>query len=315
MRSSSRISGAILFLFLLVLTNPVRAQQQAFPNTEHELRILTITVRNGLGNYVMGVRPEAFELTDEKDRRPIEFFENLDTPVSIGILIDTSSSMQLYENREIARPVPIAEALSRFLELSNTGNEYFLMTFDRAPHLLTDWTSGQSLLAHKTDIVQQNNDTALYDSCFAAIEKLQTAHHPKRVLMLISDGQDNLSRHTFNQLRELLKDSEVMIYGIGVVMPSDVGSSLGAEGSGIMMELAEITGGETFPSRTRKELKQAIESITIQLRHQYRIGFRADKTGPAHKWHRLKLRVNSSPNAPKEFSKLTVRTRPGYYSR
>jgi VWFA-related protein len=131
---------------------------------------------------------------------------------------------------------------------------------------------------------------------------------------LISDGQDNFSRRTFNQLGELLKDSDVMIYGIGVVMPSDVGSSLGAEGSGIMMELAEITGGETFPSRTRQELRQATESISIQLRHQYRIGFRA-RTSPPHKWHRLKLKVIPRPNAPKEFSKLAVRTRQGYFSR
>jgi Ca-activated chloride channel family protein len=283
-------------------------------NADKELTILTVTVRNGVGNYVMGVPREAFELTDEKESRPIEFFENADTPVSIGILVDTSGSMQVYENREISRPGPIGEALSKFLELSNTGNEYFLMAFDKTPRFLTDWTSGQALLTRKTDIGPPGRDTAFYDACFAAVEKLRTAHYSKRALVLISDGVDNISRHTFNQLRELLKNADVTIYGIGVVMPSDVGSSLGTEGSGIMMELAEITGGETSPSRTRKELIQAIEAITIQLRHQYRIGFRPVRREPPTKWHRLKLKVTPRANAPAEFSKLTVRTRQGYYN-
>lgn len=80
------------------------------------------------------------------------------------------------------------------------------------------------------------------------------------------------------------------------------------------MELAEISGGETYPSRVKKELRQAIESIAIQLRHQYRIGFRTIRTEPPNKWHRLKLKVTPRANAPAEFSKLTVRIRQGYYN-
>lgn len=201
MRSSSRISSTVLFLLLLAaLTLSVGAQQSP-PIAGGELSILTVTVRNGAGNYVMGVPREAFEITDEKASRPIEFFENTDTPVSIGILIDTSGSMQLFENREIARPGPIGETISRFLELSNASNEYFLMAFDKTPRFLTDWTSGQALLAQKTDIARQGNDTSFYDACFAAIEKLQTSHYSKRALILITDGVDNISRHTFKQLR------------------------------------------------------------------------------------------------------------------
>ncbi len=277
--------------------------------------MLTVTVRNGVGNYVMGVPRDAFELTDEKERRPIEFFENADTPVSIGILIDTSGSMQLSEVKESARPGPIGEAISRFLELSNPSNEYFLLAFDKTPRFLTDWTNGQALLAQKTDIGPSGHDTALYDACFAAIEKLRTGRYAKRVLILISDGQDNLSRHTFKQLRDLLRNSDIVIYGVGMSRPSDVGSTLGIEGAGIMTELAETTGGEALFAGDKKELGKAIESVTVQLRHQYRIGFRAVTSDPPNKWHRLKLKVNSSANAPKEFARLTVRTRQGYYSR
>ena len=316
MASSYRTSVAILLTFLTSIISTTSSGQQKAPAiSDGELTILTVTVRNSAGNYVMGVSREAFEITDEKEKRPIEFFENTDTPVSIGIVIDTSGSMQLFENREIARPGPIGEAISRFVELSNASNEYFLIAFDKTPRLLTDWMSGQALLAQKTNITRHGNDTSFYDACFAAVEKLQTSHYSKRALILISDGQDNLSRHTFKQLRELLRNSDVTIYGIGVIPPGDIGSSLGLEGSGIMMELAEISGGETFPSRIQKELRQAIEAISIQLRHPYRIGFVAASTGPPNKWHRLKLKVTPRAGASAEFSKLTVRTRQGYYTR
>jgi Ca-activated chloride channel family protein len=314
MRSSSRNSVGVLLLLLTFLIISARPNQQSQQAVDGELKILTVTVRNSAGRYVMGASRESFELTDEKERRPIEFFENTDAPVSIGILVDTSGSMLFLENREIARPRTIGEAISRFLELSNDRNEYFLMAFDRTPRFLTDWKSGQALLAQKTDIAREGTNTALYDACFAAVEKLQTSHYSKRALILISDGQDNLSRHTFNQLRDLLRDSDVTIYGIAVVMGSDVYSSLGAEALRIMRELVEITGGEVFPSRDKKQLQQAIESITIQLRHQYRIGFRTVRTDPPQKWHRLKLKITARANALKEFSKLTVRTRQGYYT-
>lgn len=315
MRSSFRIYLAGFLALLTVLSTLAKPNQQPAGQTiDGELRVLTVTVRNSAGNYVMGVPRDAFELTDEKEKRPIEFFENVDAPMSIGIVIDTSRSVQLSQVKESAIWKAIGDALSRFFQLSNTSNEYFLMSFDKSPRLLADWQNGQALLAQKVDIGPPGYATALYDGCFAAIEKLQSAHYSNRVLILISDGQDNLSKHTFNQLRDSLKDSELVMYGIGLTQGSDIGSSLGMEGAGIMEELAETTGGEARFAADERQLAKVVELLAVQLRHQYRIGFRVDKSGPAHKWHRLKLKVNSRPDAPKEFSKLTVRTRQGYYS-
>ncbi len=272
-------------------------------------------VRNGPGNPVSGVPRDAFELTDEKEKRPIEFFENADTPLSIGILIDTSRSIRLLQSKAGERWKQSNDALTQFVKSGNIRNEYFMMSFDKAPHLLTDWQSGQSLLSQDVDIGPPGHATALYDACFAGIEKLESGHNLNRALILFSDGQDNLSRHTFNQLRDFLKDSELVLYGVGLIQGSDVGSSLGIEGSGTMDELAETTGGETRYVRDKKELATVLQVLAVELRHQYRIGFRADKSNPLRKWHRLKLKVVPGPNNPKEFSKLTVRTRQGYYSR
>ena len=188
------------------------------------------------------------------------------------------------------------------------------MSFDKAPHLLTDWQSGESLLSQNVDIGPPGYATALYDGCFAGIEKLQSGRNLNRALILFSDGLDNLSRHTFKQLRDFLKDSELMLYGVGLTQGNDVGSSLGIEGSGIMDELAETTGGETRYPKDKKELATQLEVLAVELHHQYRIGFRADQGSPKRKWHRLKLKVVPRPDDPKEFFKLTVRTRQGYYT-
>lgn len=311
---SFRLTVAVA-LFLLTTPIPSSEQQKASANADGELITLSVTVRNREGQPVTGLNREAFELTDEKQVRPISFFENTGGPVSIGILIDTSGSMQLFELRETARVKPIGEAISQFLQLGNANNEYFMMAFDKTPRFLSNWTSGQALLAKKTDLVEGKGNTAVYDSCFAAIEKLQTAHYPRRALLLVSDGQDNISRHSFKELRQLLRTSDVTFYGIGVLTPSDIGSSLGLEGKSILTELAEITGGEAFFPEGKKQLNSVIEQIALELRHQYRMDFQSDKAEAPNKWRRLKLKLRPASNAPLDLNKLIVRTRQGYYTK
>jgi len=177
-----------------------------------------------------------------------------------------------------------------------------------------DWKSPAELLAQKTDIVEANCDTALYDACLEALDKLRTAHHARRALLLISDGEDNASHQTFISLRQRLRDSDASLYAVGPVKPSDVGSSLGLEGAGVLTELVETTGGEVFFPESKKQLDAVIEQIALELRHKYRLGFHSDKAETPNKWHRLRVKVKPPPNLPVEFSNLVVRTRQGYYT-
>jgi len=141
--------------------------------------MLTVTVRVRSGEYATGLNREAFQILDEKDVRPIEFFESGEDSSSVAILIDTSASMQLLESKDVARPAAIGEALSEAFQADVSGNEYFLAAFDRSLRFLTDWKSSQALLADKTPIGQEGQNTAMYDACFAAIEKLATGHHAR----------------------------------------------------------------------------------------------------------------------------------------
>lgn len=260
----------------------------------------------------MGLPRESFTVIEDKQTRPIEFFENIDSPMSIGLLVDTSGSMQFYETKDMARAAAIGETLSRFVDLSNPNNEYFVLAFDDAPRVLTDWKGRAELHSERIILAPQKRNTSFYDSCLAGLAQFASAHYGKRALIVFTDGLDNSSKSTFSQVREQLKKSDVLFYAVGIATPADVGSALGLEGSGILAELAEITGGEAVTPHTRKEMDLAIEALATQLRHQYLLGFYAPNIGVT-RWRRIKLKITS--RAPTEFAKLSIRTRQGYYSK
>ena len=311
----SRFTFSALILFLPICSYNTAAQPQSTDRSGSDLIMLTVTVRIRSGEYATGLNRETFQILDEKEVRLIEFFEGGEDPCSVAILIDTSASMQLFESKDVARPAAIGEALSEIFQADVAGNEYFLAAFDRSLRFLTDWKSSHALLAEKTPVGQEGKNTAMYDACFAAIEKLGTGHHPRKVLILISDGEDNLSRHSFKELRELLKKSDVTLYAIGILTPTDVGSTLGMEGQGILAELSGVTGGQALFPPDKKELKQVMNLVVTQLRHQYRLGFQPNKSDGPNKWHRITVRIALPSNAPPEFRKLNIQTRQGYYTR
>jgi Ca-activated chloride channel family protein len=168
---------------------------------------------------------------------------------------------------------------------------------------------GQAVL-DKLTFVQTKSNTALYDACYLGVERVQRGTHPKRALLLISDGQDNNSRYTYNELRRVLKESDVVLYAVGILSGSDLGSSLGMEGQGILDELAGVSGGKAFYPRSGAEMDDIFEQIALELRHQYSIGYRPTNFVSDGKWHKIKVRVNP----PRGLPKLFPRTKEGYYA-
>jgi Ca-activated chloride channel family protein len=168
---------------------------------------------------------------------------------------------------------------------------------------------GNSVL-DKLTFVQTRSQTALYDACYLGVEKVQRGSHPKRALLLISDGQDNNSRYTFNELRRLLKESDVTLYGVGILGGSDAGSSMGMEGQGILDELANVSGGKAFFPRSAAEMDDIFEQIALELRHQYSIGYKPANFVNDGRWHKVKVKVTP----PRGLPKLFVRTKEGYYA-
>jgi len=272
--------------------------------TNTDLITLTVTVTDIYGRFVSGLNKNAFSVTDEKHPQEITYFSDDDSPVSVGVLFDVSGSMSGDKVRR-AR-----DALAHFVQTSHDRDEYFLIAFNNRAQLLMDRTRDGNAVLDKLTFVQTHSNTALYDACYLGVERVQRGAHPKRALLLISDGQDNNSRYTFNELRRVLKESDVVLYAIGILGGSDAGSSLGMEGQSILDELAGVSGGKAFYPRGAAEMDDIFEQIALELRHQYSIGYRPANFSNNGKWHHLKVKVNP----PRGLPRLFVRSKEGYYA-
>jgi Ca-activated chloride channel family protein len=269
-----------------------------------DLITFTVTVTDTYGRFVSGLNKSAFTVLDEKKPQEITYFSDDDSPVSVGVIFDVSGSMS---GDKVKRA---RDALGKFIQTSHNSDEYFLIAFNSRAQLLLDRTRDGNSVLDKLTFVNTRNNTALYDACYLGVEKVQRGAHPKRALLLISDGQDNNSRYTFNELRRLLKESDVVLYGIGILSGSDAGSALGMEGQGILDELAGVSGGKAFFPRSAPEMDDIFEQIALELRHQYSIGYRPSNFSNDGKWRRVKVKVTP----PRGLPRLFVRSKEGYYA-
>ncbi len=269
-----------------------------------DLITLTVTVTDMYGRFVTGLGKNAFNIFDDKQQQEISFFSDEDAPVSLGVIFDVSGSMS---GEKISRA---REALSRFIDTSHTSDEYFLIGFNSRAQLLLDRTRDSNALMDKLTFVPTKGQTALYDACYLGVEKVTRGTHQKRAVLLISDGQDNSSRYTFSELRRLLKESDVIIYAVGILSGHDDTSSLGMGGRSILDELSGVSGGKAFFPSTAAEMNDTFERIALELRNQYSIGYRPSNFTSDGKWHKIKVKVDP----PRGLPRLFVRSKEGYYA-
>ncbi|HEX7313239.1 MAG TPA: VWA domain-containing protein [Pyrinomonadaceae bacterium] len=268
-----------------------------------DLITLTVTVTDTYGRFVTGLGKNAFTILDDKTQQEITFFSDEDAPVSLGIVFDVSGSMG---GEKIGRA---REALSKFIDTSHARDEYFLIGFNSRAQLLLNHTRDSDALMQKLTFVQTRGQTALYDATYLGVERVTRGAHKKRAILLISDGQDNSSRYTFNELKRMLKESDVIIYAIGIVGAGG-DSQLDYAGRAILEELAGVSGGKAFFPSTGAEMNDTFERIALELRTQYSIGYRPSAFANDGKWHKLKIRVQP----PRGFPRLFVRGREGYFA-
>jgi Ca-activated chloride channel family protein len=268
-----------------------------------ELVSLTVTVTDPYNRLVTGLDKQHFEVYEDKVRQSIEFFNDDDVPVSLGIVFDVSGSMKGKLDR--AR-----EALRAFIQTSHSDDDFFLVGFNQRASLLSEFSDGDTL-TNKLTLVDPRGQTALYDASYLGIEKVKQGRHNKRALLLISDGQDNSSRYTYGELRKLLKEAGVQIYCIGIVeMGGGSGGTLDLQGQAILEEISQVTGGKAFFPRSAAELEDATTRIALELRHQYSIGYTPTNVKRDGQWHKIKVQVKP----PRGLPNLKVQHKEGYYA-
>ena len=304
-------------LFVLILATVSSYAQQPTPTpaaveedperpvkVQTDLVTLTLTVTDIYGRYISGLQKNAFTINDSGEDQNITYFSDSDAPISVGILFDVSASMS---GEKIAKA---RKALEKFINTSHPSDEYYLIAFNNRAQLLLDRTRDGEAVLRKLTLVNPSHDTALYDAVYLGLDKVSHGTHQKKAIIIISDGQDNSSRYNFNEVRRVSKESDVSIYGIGILGGGDNSSANGMQGQAFLDELSSVTGGKTFFPNTDVEMDEIFERIALELRHQYSVGYTPKDFQPDGKWRKVKVKVKP----PRGLPRLTVRSREGYYA-
>ena len=176
-----------------------------------ELINVTATVSDGRGRFVSGLHQENFRIYEDGELRPITHFTAERVPVSLGIVLDTSGSMSG------EKMLAAKQALQRFLfELLGEEDEVFLYRFDNRPELVSPWTRNKDQVAAELRRIQPRGATTLYDAIAEAIPLAATGRNRKKALLIISDGNDSSSYTKIDELKRLIRESEVLVYAIGI---------------------------------------------------------------------------------------------------
>jgi VWFA-related protein len=199
-----------------------------------ELINVTATVTDGSGRFVGGLRKEDFRVYQDDQLQPITHFNNERVPVSLGIILDTSGSMD-GEKMLAAR-----QALDRFLlELLGPEDEVFLYRFDNTPELVQGWTTDKRRVSAELARLRPRGGTAMYDAVADAIPLAQSGKHRKKALVIISDGNDTSSRTAIVALQEQIRETEILVYAIGIDSQQDTYAMPTRRWGGILQSLMQ----------------------------------------------------------------------------
>lgn len=330
-RAASLVFPALVLPLLLAAAAPsgnaTRPAASQRPNAAHTARDageiagavkLIVTVADGKGRFVGGLTKEAFTVFEGKSERELVYLAEQDVPVSVALLLDVSGSMQ-WEGLQAAKL-----AAARFMQQSRPDNAYFVSEFNKTWRELTDWTSDARVVEaglHRAGVSTQTatkkgrppqpqGATALHDACFAAVEKLARAPHPKRVLLIITDGsEDNASTRKLRELKQLIQTSGVLVYAIA--MRFENSWVYNEPGERNLDEITRISGGRGFFPAQGKELIEAVDRLALELRQQYVVSFAPANAAPPGKWNEVKIKVRPPDKLLKG---LRARSREGYFS-
>ncbi len=267
-----------------------------------DLVLVPVTITDPMNRLVTGLEKDNFELTDNGQEQVIRHFSSEDAPISLGVIFDVSGSMadKIDKSRE---------AVVEFFRTANPQDEFFLITFSEKPEVLVDFTSSVEDIQSKLVYAIPKGRTALLDAIYLGMNRMRKAHYERKALLIISDGGDNHSRYTEGEIKSMVREADVQIYGIGL-FDRDFKSPEEREGPALLSEVTEVTGGRTFVIDSPNELADVATKIGIELRNQYVLGYRPTNPGRDGKWRKIKVKLNP----PKGLPPLHVYSKTGYYA-
>ena len=267
-----------------------------------DLVLVSVTVTDDWNRIVTGLEKDNFAILEGSEVQEVRHFSSEDAPISLGVIFDMSGSMA--EKITKAR-----EAVIEFFKTANPQDEFFMITFNDRPELMSDFTTSVDEVQGKLIFTVPRGRTALLDAIYMGLNKMKDAHNTKKALLIISDGGDNHSRYTENEIKSTVKEADVQIYAIGLytVNPTQPEE---AAGPGLLNDITEVTGGRAFTVNNPNELADVATKIGIELRNQYVLGYRPTNKTRDGRWRKIKVKLIP----PKGLPHLNVFAKTGYYA-
>jgi len=267
-----------------------------------DLVLVPVSVTDPMNRLVTGLEKENFLLSDNGQPQEIKHFSSEDAPISLGVIFDVSGSMSNKIDKS-------RDAVVEFFRTANPQDEFFLITFSEKPELLADFTQSIEDIQSRLVYAQPKGRTALLDAIYLGMTRMRKARYEKKALLIISDGGDNHSRYTEGEIKSMVKEADVQIYGIGLY-DRDFKTPEEREGPELLSQVTEVTGGRTFAIGSPNELADVATKIGIELRNQYVLGYRPTNPARDGKWRKIKVKLNP----PKGLPPLHVYAKTGYYA-
>jgi VWFA-related protein len=261
--------------------------------------VLNATVRDGKGRFATDLSEQDFQVYEDGARQTIRLFRHEDIPVTVGLVVDHSGSMR-------PKLADVIAAARTFVQSSSPDDQMFVVNFNEKVALgLPDnlpFSNRPEDLGSAIANAPTTGRTALYDAVYEARKHLQTGSREKKVLIVISDGGDNASRHSQAEVLKMAEQSTTLVYTIGIFDESDPDRN-----PDVLRRLAGVTGGEAFFPSEYSEVVAICERIARDIRNQYTIGYLS--TSAARPGAFLSIRVAAGAAG---HGKLSVRARSGY---
>jgi VWFA-related protein len=306
MHLRSKGVAAAVGLGLVAGVAAVWAQQREAPavfTSDTRLVVCHTTVVDKSGHLVTNLSKDQFTVLEDGKPQEIKVFRREDIPVSLGLIIDNSGSMR--EKRAKVEAADLA-----LVKDSNPEDEVFVVNFnDEAfldlPHN-KDFTNDIKELEEALTRVDSRGGTAMRDAIRMSIDHLkEKAHKDKKALVIVTDGNDNSSVISIENLVRAAQQSEVLIYGVGLLGEEERREAMRAQRA--LKALAEATGGEVFFPKDTAEVDKIAHQVARDIRNQYTIEYTPSNTAMDGQFRKIEVKVNAPGN-------LKVRTRNGYYA-
>jgi Ca-activated chloride channel homolog len=308
---ATKVLCVVALAFLITTPGSTRPQQPSTPGLERldpykisvnvSSVVLHATVKNHNGSSVSGLDKNDFQVYEDGVPQPIEYFSHDDIPVTVGLVLDNSGSMQ--PNRE-----QVIAAGMAFARSSNPQDQMFIVNFNE--HVLlglpdgTPFTDQTAQLQTALARFHADGQTALYDAVALALGHLKLCNRDKKVLIVVSDGGDNASKHTLDQILTLAARSNAIIYSVDIHVEDDLDRNPRA-----LRRLATTTGGEDFVVESLSEVIPICERIAHDIREQYTLAYSPTNRREDGVYRAILVKAKAHGHG-----NLSVLTRTGYYS-